>query len=241
MAIKKAPAFILHIFIIAASGAGLIVLSGISGGASAVRWANLFVYYTNLSNLACFLMFLYIAVNDASGFIKMRIAGKANGAGDFPAPYYLTKGAVLMMTTVTMFVYHLMLSSTGFIMRVNADSNLKTANTLLHYVAPCLSLLDWILFTEKNKLKRHYPLIWLTLPFAYFIFTLIRARLGGPEPLPGTASRFPYYFLDVDALGISGVFMYVLILTAAFAALGYIIFFIDKLLGKLFYYINKKA
>jgi len=213
---NRAAALIVRIAALFSCGAGLYILSGISGGR--IRWMNL-VYFTNLSNLACLIFYIYLIAITILGIKKSGV----RGAG---SPNAFLRGALMMMTTVTMLVYHFMLSATGFVMLINANPLMSAANALLHYAAPCLVLIDWLLFDEKKRFKAYYPVCWLGIPAIYFIFTVIRAQTGGA--ITGTGSRYPYYFLDADALGISGVAVYLLMFAAGFAILGYLFYFIDN-------------
>ena len=210
-------ALIFRCAVMSSSGAGLFILTGAAGWR--INWVSL-VFYTNLSNLACLVFYACLCAKTAIEIKNGGITGKTVMLPRF-------KGAIIMMLTVTMLIYHFMLAATGFVMEINIDPSYMAANTLLHYIAPCLCLAEWLLFDKKNAYKRFDPLLWLTVPFVYLIFVLIRAEIGGP--LAGTY-RYPYFFLNVDALGISGVLTYVVILMFVFAFLGYIIYFIDKLI-----------
>ena len=56
---NKAASVVMKCAVLSASGAGMYILSGAAVGR--IRWANL-VYYTNLSNLACFVFYLFLIV-----------------------------------------------------------------------------------------------------------------------------------------------------------------------------------
>ena len=43
---------------------------------------------------------------------------------------------------------------------------------------------------------------------------------------------YPYFFLNVDKIGIGGVFQWIGILAVAFVALGYVMYAVDKLILK---------
>ena len=92
-------------------------------------------------------------------------------------------------------------------------------------------IFDWILFDPKRTFSVFDPLYWLSIPLIYAIFALIRAEAGGI--LPGRSTRYPYFFLDVDEIGWSGMIVYVIIFALLFALLGYIIWALDRfILGK---------
>jgi len=196
---------------IAACSVGLILNFFIRQG----RFDSLsLIYYTNQSNLLCVIYFAALVVcmvphlrDDANVILLPRV-----------------KGALTLMITVTMLVYHFLLAG-------NLPASEKIhfyrwlSNTLLHYVAPAMVILDWILFDLKRAFKLFDPLIWLLIPLVYAIFTMIRAEIG--RVMSG-GSRFPYFFLDIDAIGWNGVLFYVGVFAVAFTALGYIIYFLDR-------------
>lgn len=217
---NRAAALIFRFAALFACGAGLVALTAAGGR---INWMNL-IYFTNLSNLACLIFYLHLIIKTIIDINKQGVCGVSSAP-----PFF--RGSVMMMLTVTMLVYHFMLSGTGFVMTVNSDPKILTANYLLHYAAPILTLLDWLLFDIKKVFKRAYPLLWLTIPFCYTVFVFIRAETGGL--IGGTGSRYPYYFLDADALGMSGVTAYAGLLALAFLVLGYVFYILDNFLTRL--------
>jgi hypothetical protein len=180
------------------------------------------IYYTNLSNLICLLYFVLLVA-------RMVISLK-DGAKGAVTLFPRMKGAFTLMIAVTMLVYHFLLA--GGMPQWYDGTNFQRwlANTLLHYTAPAMVILDWILFDPKRVFHRFDPLLWLLIPLLYAIFTLIRAEVGGEM---ANGSRFPYFFLDVDAIGWGGMLGYVGVFAVVFAALGYIMLLLDwKAFGK---------
>lgn len=101
---------------------------------------------------------------------------------------------------------------------------------LLHTAAPLLTVLDWLLFDEKGHYRRFEPFLWGIFPAAYFVYTMIRARVSSFRFYNG--SPYPYPFMDVDALGWDKVLLIFLAMAAAFLALGYVLVWIDHLLAR---------
>lgn len=196
-------------------GFGLSVFLGLQTGQ--IKWSAL-IYYTNLSNLVCFLFYTILTV-------KTIVELKNDGAKGTTTLLPHFKGAFVMMITVTFLIYHFMLGS-GFSMTEDRGVSFNIANNMLHYVTPIMVILDWLLFDKKKTYRWFDPLLWLIIPYIYFAFALIRAEIGGV--ITGRDSRYPYFFIDVDALGWSGVATYVAVITIAFTALGYLLFLIDK-------------
>lgn len=174
-------------------------------------------YYTILSNILCFIYFAVLVIAQRK---------KENA---------LIRGAVTMCIAVTGLVYHFMLN--GF-MGTAAGAGvpvtaLSVSNILVHYVVPILVILDYFLFVPKGQYKSLYPLAWLVLPYAYFAFSMVRAEVSSRTFTGfGGTSRYPYPFLDVDLYGWDKVLLIVLAVTVAFLALGYIVYVLDRLLGK---------
>ncbi len=175
----------------------------------------LLCYYTVLSNLVCFLYFAFLVIVQPA---------RENA---------LIKGAVTMCITVTGLVYHFMLTGVMEASVGAVSQTLLIGNTLVHYVVPIGVVLDYFLFFPKGNYKPLHPLAWLALPFAYFVFILIRAEVSTATFTGyGGQSRFPYPFLDVDAYGWSRVLLMVFAITVVFTALGYLSFVLDRLLGR---------
>ena len=176
------------------------------------------IYYTNLSNLLCFLYFVPLTARMAIHYRD----GTKNVVTLFPR----IKGAFTLMITVTILVYHFLLAGGKMPMYDGIHFQRWLANTLLHYVAPAMVILDWILFDPKRVFHKLDPLFWLIIPLLYALFTIIRAEIGGEMGSKG--SRFPYFFLDVDAIGWSGMLVYAGAIAVVFTALGYVMLLLDR-------------
>lgn len=172
-------------------------------------------YYTVLSNMLCFVYFAVLVVAQP----------KRENA--------LIRGAVTMCISITGLVYHFMLNGMMEAGSSQVTASMLVSNILLHYVVPCMVVLDYFLFAPKGQYKSLYPLAWLVLPYAYLGFAMVRAEVS-PMRFSGFGgdSRYPYPFLDVDLIGWDKVILIVLALTAAITALGYLSFVLDRLLGK---------
>jgi hypothetical protein len=173
------------------------------------------IYYTNLSNLLCLLYFVPLTARMA-----MRLRDGTAAVTLLPR----LKGAFTLMIAVTLLVYHFVLA--GGNVPAYDGTQRWIANMLLHYAVPAMVILDWVLFDPKRVFRWFDPLLWLILPLLYAIFTLIRAEIGGK--MGNRGSRFPYFFLDVDALGWSKVLGYVGVIALVFTALGYTMLLLDR-------------
>ncbi|MDR1079309.1 MAG: Pr6Pr family membrane protein [Propionibacteriaceae bacterium] len=189
---------------------------------------QLLTYYTIQSNILALVFFVILLVAAA------RRRGRA--AQD---PFPSAKGAVTLAITITFLVFHFLLRPVLFSMSSDpaadqpgsapASYAMSMANLLVHYVTPLMVLGDWLLFSPKGVWNKLAPIKWLIVPLAYFGFALIGAQLS---LFPG-ASRYPYFFIDFDLYGAAQVWRNVLFIAIGFAALGYLMWGIDRALSKL--------
>gem|GEM_PF-4103594 len=79
------------------------------------------------------------------------------------------KGAFTLMITITMIIYHFMLSG----LYADGDFSFFLQNLILHYIVPSMVILDWILFDLKRTFHSLDPLYWLSIPILYSAFPLL--------------------------------------------------------------------
>jgi len=84
------------------------------------------------------------------------------------------------------------------------------ADVLLHYAVPVLALVHWLLWRPAVRLGWAVIGLWCLSPTAYLVVALLRG---------GATGWYPYPFLNVDALGWSGVGVAVAGLLAGFLSL----------------------
>ena len=181
--------------------------------------AVLSCYYTIQSNFVCLFYFAYLMIRNPK---------KENPT---------VKGAVVLCIMITGLIYHFMLNGAmeagvGAVAEVTMTEIL--ANTLVHYVVPIMTFVDYILFSPKGQYKWYHPFTWLIIPAIYVVFILIRAEVSTLMFAGFNGkSRYPYPFVDVDMFGVGKVLLMVGGILVAFLILGYIICGLDKLVGKL--------
>ena len=112
-----------------------------------------------------------------------------------------------------------------------ADPSWKTLLyfTALSNVAATVWML-WLLLRTKGRMRWLDPLAWALFPLAYLAFAFIYGALGG-EFEPGV--NHPYPFMDVGALGVGGVALWILALVVVLEAFGFLLVAIDRGLGTL--------
>ncbi|WP_242855844.1 Pr6Pr family membrane protein [Ruminiclostridium josui] len=131
-----------------------------------------------------------------------------------------------MTISMTFIIYHFVLVPLYTSHDVNY-SVLNWQNILVHYFVPIMTVLDWLLFDKKQNFRWFDPMLWISIPISYFIFLIVRARIGGMIAI--VQSKYPYFFVDVDILGWINVLKYAGVFILGFLVLGYAIYLVDKI------------
>lgn len=203
--------------------ASLVIAIGIarvSGVLSGDPTWTAFLYYTVLSNVLCLVWML-------TGAIRAMRDATADGWRGVSAPAPRFTGAVMMAIVVTMLIYLVVLVPSLYVQPGTYEPFTLTDN-LVHIITPLLVVGDWLLFVPKGRLRRHDPLLWSLIPLGYLGFAFTYSALGGRF---GGGTRYPYPFMDVDALGLGGVALWIAGLTVALIGVGYGIYALDRWRG----------
>ncbi len=135
----------------------------------------------------------------------------------------------LLMILLTGFIYHFIVLPQKI--AENYSYNVFTyGNIVAHYVAPTAMFFDWLLFDEKGKIKKHFPLICLSVPFLYFVVFSIYGYYG--STIPNKQTSYVYFFMDFSEIGIFGVLKWVSIMLVLILLLAYLIYFWDYVISK---------
>ena len=175
-------------------------------------------YFTTQSNLLVAALFLVLTVGTARQLVR---GGRRGGAFSLPMPVQL---AVVFFIQITFLVFAGFLSGGTFSM----GSVMAISNLLLHYVVPLMALADWLFFQPHGLVGWKHAACWLCYPAAYVAFAFIRATLG---PVFYNGSRFPYYFMDADILGLNLLWICPLFFLGFFG-LACVIVAADRALGR---------
>jgi hypothetical protein len=89
-----------------------------------------------------------------------------------------------------------------------------------HTIIPLMAVIWWIGWVEKPPFIWKDPLIWVIWPALYCFYILIRASFSG---------FYPYPFLNVPELGVSGLVVNIGGLIVGFIAIGLILFILGRL------------
>lgn len=183
-------------------------------------WSTL-LFYTMVSNLLCLAWMLVQVVRTAQDLQR-------RGPHGTSTPSARVSGAVMMAISVTMLIYLIVLVPTRFDAG-DADIFSLTDN-LIHIVTPILLIVDWLLFVPKGSFRWIDPLLWTLIPYTYLVWAFVYGAVGG-EFTPG--QKYPYPFMDVDALGLGGVAQWVAALSVALVVVGLVYVAIDRALASL--------
>jgi hypothetical protein len=93
----------------------------------------------------------------------------------------------------------------------NPQGAQKIADVLLHDVVPVLYVAFWIFLVPKATLRWSDAVRWLAFPLVYMAYTLVRGFVS---------HWYPYYFIDVDTIGLSRALLHASQLLFAFLGLG---------------------
>ena len=154
---------------------------------------NFFSYFTNLSNLFAAAVLIVAALR------------LFHGAG-----IDLLRGTAVVAMALVGLVFGALLRN------VDLGSLLPWINTLLHYVMPCVLVIDWLLDPPRTALRARHLAIALAFPIVYLIYVLVRGSL---------VAWYPYPFLNPAHVGgYGGVVAYAAAIAVAFVAVGWLLF-----------------
>ena len=200
---------------------GCIACLGIFDDIERIRW-DFYVYFTNLSNFLC----LGVMVAGLIQTIKKKEDSYVSAA---PTLKFIGLLGILL----TFLVFNIMLAGEA---GRDPQLNWRIGSLTFHVVLPIMYIADWFLFYERKQTKWYYPLVSTGFPLVYALFLLIHAAILGFDssiktPTGGTLI-YPYFFVNLDKLGVPGVLMWVGILTVVFIAVGYLFYGLDRLCFK---------
>lgn len=215
---SRPVALVYRILALAVIVTGAIRHSDVLTGAP--NWTTL-LFYTMVSNLLCLVWVVLLVVRTARDL-------RQSGPSGTSTPSARASGAVMMAITVTMLIYLVVLVPTRF---ADGDSDIfSLTDNLIHIITPLLVFVDWLLFVPKGSFRWVDPLLWTLIPYAYLVWAFVYGAVGG-EFTPG--QKYPYPFMDVDALGVGGVAQWIVALTLALVVVGLVFVVIDRALAAL--------
>ena len=191
---------------------------GIFDNINLIRW-DFYVHFTNISNYFC-LGIMFVALLQT---IKKQEDSYVTAV---PTLKFVGMLAILL----TFFVFNLMLAGAE---GRDPQANWRIGSLLAHVVLPILYTADWFLFYERGKCQWYYPVAAASFPLAYVVFLLIHAVIRNFDtsiliPTTTTPLIYPYFFVNLETQGVSGVLMWVGILSVAFIVVGLLFMGLDR-------------
>ena len=199
---------------------GCVACLGIFDNINLFRW-DFYVYFTNISNFLCLGVMLAALIQTAK---------KKEDSYVTAAP--LMKFIGMLGILLTFLVFNIMLAGEE---GRDPQLNWRIGSLLFHVVLPIMYIADWFLFYERKQCKWYYPVASVGFPLAYALFLLIQAiilKFDSSIITPtGTHSPliYPYFFVNLETQGVSGVLMWIGILSVVFVAVGFAFYGIDRL------------
>ena len=198
---------------------GIIACLGIFDNINMIRW-DFYVHFTNISNFLCIGVMLTELIQTAK---------KKENSFVSAAP--ILKYIVILGILLTFLVFNIMLAGAE---GRDPQANWRVGSLIFHVVLPIMYVADWFLFYERKKCKWYYPIASISFPLVYVIFLLIQAVILKFDtsiliPTTTTPLIYPYFFVNLDTQGVSGVLMWIGILSVAFVLVGYLFFGLDRI------------
>lgn len=183
-------------------------------------------YYTLQSNILCLIAFVCYTVMEIR---DKEVSYRTNGD-----VYFLLKGAIIMGIFITFVSYHIALAPFGFNMESlhRHTAIKKVANFFVHTCSPLMVMMDYFLFDVKGRFKKYYPFLWLVFPLNYVGYVYYYSSHGGNFFGIGGSKEFAYFFLDYHEIGVVGVMKWLVFMALCVLAVGYLLVYVDKKLGK---------
>ena len=198
---------------------GVVASFGIFDDITNIRW-DFYVHFTNISNYFC----LGIMVAGLIQTVKKK-------EDSFVTAAPMLKFIGMLGILLTFLVFNIMLAGAE---GRDPQANWRVGSLLAHVLLPIMYIADWFLFYERKQSKWYYPIASIGFPLAYVIFLLIQAIILQFDtsiliPTTTTPLIYPYFFVNIETQGVPGVLMWVLILSVAFVAVGYLFYGLDRL------------
>ena len=215
MRVASARASLAFKFFIAA--AGTVALAEQAGLFAGQASPYFLFYFTNISNIAVTVYFWCAAVAQARGVVR-------DGAPWRPR----LKHALTLAITVTGLVAHFMLNGGG----VFTGGTFHWSMLVVHYIVPICTVLDWLVFDAKGTMSFREPPTWIAFPLCYLVYINVLVLGVGLHASADAGTRWPYPFLDIDALGVPMVALTIVGLVVFFILLGCLYVVIDRAMAK---------
>ncbi len=160
--------------------------------------ANFFSYFTIESNTLAVVSLLVGSTAAAAGVTSRRLD--------------VARGAVALYMTTVALVFIVLLSDRP----ASELTAVPWDNTVLHHLMPVVVLLDWLLSGRAAAVRFRQALLWLAVPLAYVVYSLVRGSVVDWYP-------YPYPFLDPGVHGYPGVLLTCVVLGLVLVVLTWVV------------------
>lgn len=198
---------------------GIIASIGIFDNIANLRW-DFYVHFTNISNFFCIGIMLTALI---------QTAGKQEDSYVTVSP--LLKFIGMLGILLTFLVFNLQLAGAA---GRDPQLNWRVGSLCFHVILPIMYIADWFLFYERKHAKWYHPIASTVFPLTYIFFLVIQAvilKFDSSILIPETTTPliYPYFFFNLETLGVAGVAQWFVLLLAAFVATGFVFFGLDRI------------
>lgn len=140
------------------------------------------------------------------------------------------KQSLMVYLVLTMLVYSFILIP--YITEQQIDYQIFSGKDLLiHYVVPIGVLVDYVWFEEKGRIKTFYAFANILNLVFYVTYLSLYISLGGRFHSGNNLSIYPYFFLNIDQIGLIPVILISLSILIMVVFVGWVIYMIDHLIS----------
>jgi hypothetical protein len=148
-----------------------------------------------------------------------------------PRPWLrFLKQSLMVYLVMTMLVYSFILIPYIIEEQINYQI-FSSKDLLIHYVVPISVLVDYVWFEEKGKIKSFYAFANVWNIIFYVMYLSLYISLGGRFHSGNNLSIYPYFFLNIEQIGLIPVVLICLSILIVVAFVGWVIYMIDQLIS----------
>lgn len=148
-----------------------------------------------------------------------------------PRPWLrFLKQSLMVYLVMTMLVYSFILIPYIIEEQINYQI-FSSKDLLIHYVVPISVLVDYVWFEEKGKIKLFYAFANVWNIIFYVMYLSLYISLGGRFHSGNNLSIYPYFFLNIEQIGLIPVVLICLSILIVVVFVGWVIYMIDQLIS----------
>ena len=204
---------------------GVIASLGVFDNINMIRY-DCYVHFTNISNFLC------------TGVMFVELYRTARKKDDSPVDVSVFLKFISMLGIImTFLVFNILLARAA---GRDPQLNWRVGSICFHIVLPIMYVADCFLFYTRGKMKWFYPFSAVLFPLVYIVFLMIQAvilKFDTSILIPGTDTPliYPYFFVNLEKQGISGVAKWLMLMFIAFVVIGFVLYIFDKISSEAFF------